>query len=248
MIQRASQIVDRSRPYAIGAAWFFIAFSLAHLVWVLAVKAGGPAGITTLYQTDGPGGTVHRAWGLAYDGWPGLLLAAAQLVAVAGAALASALPWARGRRAGHAVLIAWSALWALDLLRLAMIDGRVDTWIQALLLSGFLGCTMVRAASPGRAPAAASPRPEPAAVDEAAASASVLIEPDAPATPPASRALRLWRRAAGGCRRVRDKALALREPLRVWAGRGRAGAAGALSAVASTSDRLARRLAGGGRA
>lgn len=129
--------------FANGAAWFFIVVSLAHLAWVIPTQLAG-GGLVTLYQTE-VGGEVHRAWGMAYDGLPGLLQALLQAAAVAGAAILTLLPWQRGRRVGHTTLIAWSALWALNLGWLASLDGAIDSYAQATVASLLMGCTIVRA-------------------------------------------------------------------------------------------------------
>jgi hypothetical protein len=130
---------------AVGGAWLFIFFSLAHLAWVVAVKWGDPAGLTTLYQTT-VGDETFRAWGLAYAGTFGLLLALGQAGVVVAAVVASLRSRPRTRRIGHLVLIAWSALWALNLLRLASLDLQLDTTCQAMAMITFFGCTVYRAA------------------------------------------------------------------------------------------------------
>jgi hypothetical protein len=135
---------DQLPRFAIGAAWFFIVASLAHLAWVIGVKLDEPAGLLTLYQTTTDGET-HRAWGLAYDGVGGLLLALAQAGAVASAAVMSVMIAPRPRRIGHAILVAWAGLWFLGVLRLASIDLEIDSLSQTTVLGACLAGTAYRA-------------------------------------------------------------------------------------------------------
>ena len=138
----------RARPRLYhGAAWFFIIFSLAHLAWVISVKWADPSGLTTLYQATADGETM-RAWGLAYSGVFGLLLAMAQFASVGLAAIMSVRTRRKTRRIGHGILIGWASLWAINLLYLAGFDLAVDSLAQAALMSFLLGCTIYRAACP----------------------------------------------------------------------------------------------------
>ena len=118
-------------------------------MWVIGVKWSGPAGLTTLYQTTiqtaGGAEATHRAFGLAYDGTAGLLLALLQLAGVGAAAIASTRSSGRACRWGHGTLIAWSGLWMVDLVRLAALDGRLDTTATAALLTALFACTVYRA-------------------------------------------------------------------------------------------------------
>jgi hypothetical protein len=162
---------------AVGGAWLFILFSLAHLAWVVGVKWGDPAGITTLYQTT-VGEEVHRAWGLAYTGTFGLLLALAEMAAVVAATVMTLRGRPKPRRIGHLVLIAWSALWALNLIRLAGLDLQLDTTCQAMIMTLLFGCTVYRAALPVAPRSGAAPTEErlPAADDrEVSGHASLTI-------------------------------------------------------------------------
>jgi hypothetical protein len=130
---------------AVGGAWLFIVFSFAHLVWVVAAKWGDPAGVTTLYQTT-VGEETFRAWGLAYAGTFGLLLALAEAAAVVAATAMTVRARSKTRRIGHFMLIGWSAMWALNLIRLASLDLQLDTTCQAMAMTLFFGCTVYRAA------------------------------------------------------------------------------------------------------
>ncbi len=140
---------------AVGGAWFFIVISLLHLLWAIGVKWQEPAGTYKLYHTV-VGGVSYDAWGMTYTGVLGLLTAMAQALVVAAAAVASLLPFEktlRARRAGHLVLVGWSALWTLNLLWLAGIDHQLDSIAQASLLGVLFAGTAWRAYagwSPGR--------------------------------------------------------------------------------------------------
>jgi hypothetical protein len=140
---------------AVGGAWFFVLFSLAHLAWVIGAKWGDPAGLTTLYQTT-VGEETYRAWGLAYAGTLGLLLAIAQAVVVGAAAVMSLRSRPKTRRIGHAILITWAALWTLNLVRLAGLDLHLDSFCQATIMTLLLGSTVYRAA---RGPSSRLPAP-----------------------------------------------------------------------------------------
>ena len=129
---------------AVGGAWFFVLFSLVHLAWVIGAKWADPAGLTTLYQTT-VGDETYRAWGLAYAGTLGLLLAMAQAAVVGAAAVMSLRARSKTRRLGHAILIAWAALWALNLMRLAGLDLQLDSFCQATIMILLLGSTVYRA-------------------------------------------------------------------------------------------------------
>jgi hypothetical protein len=150
--------------FTIGAAWFFILVSLAHLAWVIGVKWSNPAGLVTLYQTS-VGDEVYRAWGLAYAGMLGLLLALAQATAVIAATVLSVLPWRRGRRIGHIALVIWSGWWAGNLFALAAVDHQIDSVLQASLLTLLFGCTIYRARSARRKTPPPAPRTEQVADD-----------------------------------------------------------------------------------
>ena len=205
---------ERAPRCLIGGAWFFIVFSLLHLVWVVAAKWGDPAGLTTLYQTSvmtAAGEETHRALGLAYDGVPGLLLALVQAGAVGAAAVFSTSANRRRRRIGHAILVAWAGLWMGDMLHLASIDHHPVSFAQATLMTGLFACTLYRAVTPRRRPSEPTILPPINEPEDVAAlqSADVPAAPHAAAAPeePApptklERAKAAGARTAGGARRV----------------------------------------------
>ena len=143
MLARIAQRLEPARKLAICGAWFFIAVSLAHVLWVIGAKWGDPAGTFKLYHVGS-----HNAFGLTYTGTLGLLIAIGQAGLVTAAAVASVLATGRMlryRRLGHVFLVGWSALWAADLILLAAIDHEWVTAAQAALLSALLCCTTGRA-------------------------------------------------------------------------------------------------------
>jgi len=152
---------------AVGGAWFFVVVSILHVSWAITVMSGGDSlGTYKLYHTV-VGDVSYDAWALTYTGIVGLLIAILQLLVVSSAAVASTLPFDRtvkARHAGHMVLCGWSALWALNLVRLALIDGELDSIAQSVLLSGLFVCTVWRASS-GWSPRHSKPVGEPP-VDE----------------------------------------------------------------------------------
>ena len=152
---------------AVGGAWFFVVVSILHVSWAITVMSGGDSlGTYKLYHTV-VGDVSYDAWALTYTGIVGLLIAILQLLVVSSAAVASTLPFDRtvkARHAGHMVLCGWSALWALNLVRLALIDGEPDSIARSILLSGLFVCTVWRASS-GWSPQHSKPAGEPP-VDE----------------------------------------------------------------------------------
>ncbi len=77
MFDRLFARVRPAHKYIIGAAWFFVVFSLLNLVWVVGSKLGSPAGPTSLYQTT-VGDETYRAIGLNYTGVIGMMWAMLQ--------------------------------------------------------------------------------------------------------------------------------------------------------------------------
>jgi hypothetical protein len=106
-------------------------------------------------------GTPYSGWGLTYRGTMGIVLAVVQGVAVAAAAVASALPAARAtrvRRIGHAVLCAWAALWTFNAFRVASLTPMLFTQGLSVLFTLLTACTAYRALAgwrPGRSQAIA---------------------------------------------------------------------------------------------
>ncbi len=145
------RLFARVRPfhkYLIGAAWFFVVFSLLNLVWVVGSKLGSAAGPTSLYQTT-VGDETYRAIGLSYTGVIGILWAILQGGVILTAAAATILPWRitdKQRRIAHVVLCNWAGLWTLNLMWLASLDHRIDSYAQAAIMGLLFGCTTYRAA------------------------------------------------------------------------------------------------------
>ena len=172
---------------AVGGAWFFIVVSLLHVLWAITVMSGGDSlGTYKLYHTV-VGDISYDAWALTYTGIVGLLIAILQLLVVSSAAVASTLPFDRtvkARHAGHMVLCGWSALWALNLVRLALIDGGLDSIAQSVLLSGLFVCTVWRAFSgwsPRRSkPTAGPPADEPLRAEPTLDAAAPVEPADCP--------------------------------------------------------------------
>jgi hypothetical protein len=89
------------------------------------------------------GGVVKSSWALTYVGWPGALLALAQVVALSGSLWASTTRKSPHRHLGHLVLIFWAALWTINAFRVFP-DGDFNLiyWMPFSLL-----CTCIRAAA-----------------------------------------------------------------------------------------------------
>ena len=145
------RLVARVRPfhkYLIGAAWFFVGFSLLNLVWVVGSKLGSPAGPTALYQAT-VGDETYRAIGLSYSGVIGMMWAMLQGGVILTAAAATILPWRitdKQRRIAHVVLCNWAGLWTLNLMWLTSLDQRFDSYAQTAIMGLLFGCTAYRAA------------------------------------------------------------------------------------------------------
>ncbi len=145
------RLFARVRPfhkYLIGAAWFFVGFSLLNLVWVVGSKLGDAAGPTALYQTT-VGDETYRAIGLSYTGVIGILWAMLQGGVVLAAAAATFLPWRitdKQRRIAHVVLCNWAGLWTLNLMWLTSLNPRIDSFAQTAIMGLLFGCTTYRAA------------------------------------------------------------------------------------------------------
>lgn len=172
--------------FAVGGAWFFVVVSLLFLLGAIGAKWAEPHGTFKLYHTI-VDDVSYDAWALSYTGVVGLVFAMAQMLVVGGAVVASTLPFDRtlkARRAGHVVLCGWSALWAINLMWLAGIDGQLDSFAQATLLCVLFGCTTGRAYmgwSPGRSQKRMTepPRDEPLwAEPTAPAAVSETVDPD----------------------------------------------------------------------
>jgi hypothetical protein len=129
---------------AVGGAWLFIVVSLLHLLWVYSVKLPDPSGLTTLYQIT-VDAVTYRCPLLTFDGWPGLILAMIEGVAVIAAAVMSVLPVRRLRRIGHVTLLTWVGIWTTGLIYLALLEpGDVQGLGQAGAMTVFAGCSVWR--------------------------------------------------------------------------------------------------------
>ncbi len=147
MFHRIGSRLSSLRPFVIGGAWLFVVVSLVHLLWVVGNKWGDAGGTYKLYHTV-VGGVSYDAWGLTYTGTAGLIQVLAQLALVGAAVVATVAPLNRRtkrRRLGHGVLTGWSALWAVNLIWLASVDGQLDSIAQAMLMCLLFGCTGYRA-------------------------------------------------------------------------------------------------------
>jgi len=145
MLNRFARSLAPLRTFVLAGAWFFIAFSVARLLWVVGAEWVDPSGTYKLLYTV-VGDRSYDAVGLTYTGLGGLLSAMAQTALVAAAVLVTVPPLrrnARWRRIGHGVLCGWSALWALNLVWLTGLDGHL--FAQATLLCLLCGCTGYRA-------------------------------------------------------------------------------------------------------
>ena len=148
MFNRLFERVKPFHKYLIGAAWFFVGFSLLNLVWVVGSKLGDAAGPTALYQTT-VGDETYRAIGLTYSGVIGILWAMLQGGVILAAAAATFLPWRitdKQRRIAHVVLCNWAGLWTLNLMWLASLDHGIDSYARVAIMAVLFGCTGYRAA------------------------------------------------------------------------------------------------------
>jgi len=163
---RIKAVARTGTRFSHGAAWFFIATSIASLLWVLGSQIADPAGTTALYSTTF-GDETWNALGLTYPGPVGLLWALAQLIVVGWATWQSVRGGIFKKTLGHGVLIGWAAFWAVNLLWLASMNPGVETFTQAAALIGLSACTFVRAVTPyPKRMEASAARSKPAAKSE----------------------------------------------------------------------------------
>ena len=135
------------RQWLLGAAWFFIAFSVVRLVTAIAVTSADPSASVAMV-----GGEDFSMPLLTYSGGLGAIWAWLQTMIVAAAAIFTLTPVSRFRRIGHAVLLAWAGFWALGFFALTAVEGGFAPIVQSIAMTGLLACTAYRAWS--RPPAA----------------------------------------------------------------------------------------------
>ncbi len=141
---------------ATGAAWFFALGTLGGLLFF--ISQGWPGtGRTTVASTT-VGDIQYNAIGLTWTGRPGAVLLWFEAVIIAAAIVASVLPAMTLRRAGHGLLLAWSALWLANGIWLTSYGGPWWLWPAWVgVLGFFFVCTLyrtvrgVRGPSPGEA-------------------------------------------------------------------------------------------------
>ena len=123
------------------AVWLFTIYVVGHLGLVMKFKLPDPSGVMRLYYTDEPGGGF-AAWGLVYRGWPGVALAAAQLIGHIMAfviALRSRGTW---RTVALLALAAWAGLWVAGVGRVLLLSREwtfIGPWVIPPIL-GMVGC------------------------------------------------------------------------------------------------------------
>ena len=147
-----------------GGASLFIAFSVVSVAIAALALVGDSSGSVALYDATvraSRGDWVETAWGLTYDGVPGLLLALGQLAVVVGAVVMSRRSSILSRILAHGTLMAWATLWAANMFRLADVDSGFDAASRAMAMVIFLACTAFAAGrgvlvAPGRAPRGAT--------------------------------------------------------------------------------------------
>jgi hypothetical protein len=139
------------RRVTAAGAWLFALASLAALLWIGVQRLGDPAGSDHLFRTT-VGGVSHSGLGFAYQGPGGTALLIAQIALVSAAIVMASHSRTVLRRLGHAILVAWCALFVFNAISLWAIDG-MPLWAAVAAISGLLlACTAHRAACQWRGP------------------------------------------------------------------------------------------------
>jgi len=146
-IARAANPGWSGRQWLLGAAWFFILFSLVRLIGVIGAAAADPSQSVAIV-----GGDEFSAPLLTYAGGLGAVWAWLQTMVVAAAAVFTLTPVTRFRRIGHAALIAWAGFWTLSFFALTAIEGGIGPIVQSIAMTGLLGATCYRAWTGRNAP------------------------------------------------------------------------------------------------
>ena len=169
--RRIKTLTRTGTRFSHGAAWFFIATSIASLLWVIGSRIADPSGTTALYSTTF-GDETWNALGLTYPGPVGLLWALAQLAVVGWATWQSVRGGIFKKTLAHGVLIGWAAFWAVNLLWLASMNPGIETFGQAAALIALGGATFIRAVTPYPKRIATDAEPAEAINDEPAAASA----------------------------------------------------------------------------
>jgi len=123
------------------AAWFF---AVATALWVSLISIlciVQPQGLHCIMaQSDDT--TLTTSWGLTYQGWPGAIIAGAEVIVIVAALVASKTRKPAWRFIGHPVLVLWAGLWTVNAFRV-LDDGTLGL---IYILPVFLVCTACRAA------------------------------------------------------------------------------------------------------
>lgn len=123
-----------------AVAWLFALGSLAPVYWSLR----GDGGAYYIMHV-GYGEWAFKSFALACEGPTGKWLAGGQFVAVAGAALLSALPFRWPRRIGLLVLCAWCGLWLYNAVYRSLLAPVWPAFVIAAAALLFFACTLARA-------------------------------------------------------------------------------------------------------
>jgi hypothetical protein len=122
----------------LGGAWLFAVVSVAWLGVVLAATDWrDPDDVCSLLSSTDGGAITHFAWGLAYRGYGGCVLAVTEAVTLLAALWLSTRSADLPRRIGLGLLLGWSAMWLVGGFCVCP-AGDVDAFISAFTVLPFL--------------------------------------------------------------------------------------------------------------
>ncbi len=132
-----------------GLAWLFAVGTLATLVLILVLHWPG-TGSSSAIMSIAADGRDHKGFGVHYVGVAGTALVAGEALLVLSGIVLSVLRRATPRRIGHAILVAWAALWLVNAVYLAFAAASgLTAFYTALLITVPLlmfAATVIRAA------------------------------------------------------------------------------------------------------
>ncbi len=143
IFSRIGSFSGSAHQYLMGGAWFFLIFSFGYLGWAVLAGLTQSVGLS-IFDITTENGATHAAWGLSYQGIPGLLLALLLAGIVLTGTIGSINRRQRLRRWSQSILLGWSALWMLNFLHLMMVDPSFETVSRTFIMAVLFICTGYR--------------------------------------------------------------------------------------------------------
>ncbi len=114
-------------------AWLFALGTLLTLVLILVLHWPG-TGSSSAIMSIAADGRAHKGFGVHYVGVAGTALVAGEALLVLSGIVLSVMRGATPRRIGHAILVAWSALWLANAVYLSVAAASGLTVLDTALL------------------------------------------------------------------------------------------------------------------